>query len=292
MAKKFLRNVAITIYRMKPDSFFDDPLATNAIVIRDQHVRYKIEKSLTDQPNTCEIEIFNLAERTRAEVKVKPALIRIEAGYGKDPVGNPNLSKLFDADLTFAESEHNNVDWITKISGAEGGRAYANSTVNRSYAAGASYATAISETAKSMGLSMPGNVKDAKELGRQFVSGVTLHGPSRSNMSKLLAPHGMSWSVQNRQLQILKENGVRPDEAIVISSKTGMIGSPIVGAPKEPGDPISIKVKTLIEPALIPGGRIQVYSDGITGLFRIDKVTITGSNFEQDNYSEVDGSML
>lgn len=286
MAKKFKRNIAVTVYRMQPDAFFAEPSNTNAIVFRDQHMRVKIEKSLTEQPNTAEIEIFNLAERSRSEFKIKPALVRVEAGYGTE------LARLFDGDITFADSAHMGVDWVTKVSVAEGGRAYANATVNRSYKAGATYATAIGETAKSMGLKMPGNVKDAKELGRQFVSGVSLTGPSRDQMSKLLKPHGMSWSVQNRQLQILKENGVRPDEAIVISSKTGMIGSPIVGAPKEPGDPISIKVKTLLEPALLPGGRIKVISEGITGLFKIDKVTITVSNFEQDYYSDVDGSML
>jgi hypothetical protein len=292
MAKKFLRNIVVTVYRMQPEVFFGDPAATNAIVIRNLHMKFKIEKSLTDQPNSCEVEILNLKESTRNEIKMKPALVRVEAGYGFASDGSPIVAKLFEGDLTFADSQHNGVEWVTKIQCGEGERAFNNARVNRSFKGGTDARTAIGEVAKSMGLKIPTNIKEAKALSHQFVSGVSLAGPSADQMTKLLKPRGMSWSVQNNQLQILADAGVRPDEAIVISAKTGMVGSPALAAPKKPGEPVSVKVKTLLEPALLPGGRIQITAEGTDGLFRIDKVTITGTNYGQEFYSEVDGSML
>lgn len=294
MGKKVNRRVAITIAQMKPEEFFASASAnglTNAIVVRNLDVRFKIEKALTEQPNTAEIEIFNASPQTRAAFEVKPSLVRIEAGYESTP-GQPELAQVFEGDLMFAASAHEGVNWITRVTAAEGGRAYARASVRRSYAAGATYAQAISETAKSMGLKIPSSIKEAKELTRQFVSGISLNGASSKQLSKLLKPHGLSWSVQNGQLQILSEFGVRPDEAIVISKETGMVGSPILGAPKEPGDPVTIKVSTLLEPALLPGGRIKVIADNVDGFFKIDKVSISCTNFEQDFYSVVEGHMI
>jgi hypothetical protein len=65
-----------------------------------------------------------------------------------------------------------------------------------------------------------------------------------------------------------------------------------LGAPKEPGEPVTVKVSTLLEPALLPGGRIKVIAENVEGLFRIDKVSIQCSNFEQDFYSVVEGHMI
>jgi hypothetical protein len=291
MGKKFKRRIQVTVARMMPDVFFAEPSRTNAIVIRDAHIKFKVEKTLEEKPNTCEIEIFNLAETTRAAFTVKPSLVRLEAGYESAP-GVPELVKLFEGDLTFGPSAHEGVDWITRVSAAEGGRALANAHVSRSYKAGVNHRTVIAEVAKSMGLKVPTNVKEAKELSAQFVSGVTLHGPSQAQMTKILKPHGMGWSIQNGQLQVLRAAGVRADEAIVISAKTGMVGSPILDAPKEPGKPATVKVKTLLEPGLLPGGRMRIIAEGVDGLFRIDKVTLQGSNFDTDYYSEVDGTML
>lgn len=291
MAKKMNRRIALTVAQMQPEKFFAEPSNTNAIILRAMDVRIKIEKTLKEQPNTAEIEVYNLAKSSRSAFEVKPSLVRIEAGYEPTP-GRLELARVFEGDLMFAASEHSEVDWVTRITAAEGGRAFARANVNRSYAAGASYLTAIGDTAKSMGLKIPTSIKEAKELTKQFVSGASLHGLSSKQMTKLTAGVGMGWSIQNGQLQLLDEFGVRPDEAIVISSKTGMVGSPILGAPKEPGDPITIKVRTLLEPALLPGGRIKVIAENVDGLFKIDKVTISLSNFEQDFYSDVDGHML
>lgn len=295
MGKKFNRKVAITIVQVKPEIFFPVAQAaglTNAIVVRNLDVRFKIEKTLTENPNTAEIEIINASPASRAAFEVKPSFVRIEAGYQPDPTKPPELALVFEGDLMFAASEYNGVDWVTKVTAAEGGRAYARAQVNRSYGAGTNYRTAIGDVAKSMGLKFPSSIADAKAFAKQFVSGASLTGSSSKQMTKLTKAVGMNWSVQNGQLQLLTEFGVRADEAIVISSATGMIGSPILGAPKEPGAPVTIKVKTLLEPALLPGGTIKVIGEGVDGFFKIEKVSISATNFEQDYYSDVEGHMI
>lgn len=285
MAKQKLnRQVRVTFARATPNEFFT--VGANALVVTKLRVKFGVLKTLTENPNTCEFTIYNMRKESRAAVQQNPLFVRLEAGYGSE------LATIFEGDLVLAYSVHNGTDWETRVQVAEGDRAFRHSRVSKSFAAGASAKTAIAEVAKSMGLRMPTSIADAKALAGQFVSGVTLHGPSRDQMTKILKPRGFDWSIQNNELQILAKNGVRPDQAIVISSKTGMVGVPELGTPKEPGDPVTLKTKTLLDTAIVPGGRVQMEAEEVKGLFRVDKVSFVGDTRGQEFFSEVEGSML
>ncbi len=284
--EKFGRTAAITIAKAQPDKFFENPNNKNAVVIRNLRVKFKIEKSLSKEPNSCELEIYNLSERTRGEMQALPLHVRVDVGYQQE------LARAFIGDLSFCSHEHQGVNWVTKLHMGDGERSFINARVSKSFGAGTSVKTVLLETAKSMGLKVPSSIAEAKELATQFVSGTAITGSARNKMTDLLAPRGLDWSIQDGELQILGPNGVRQTTAILVGPRNGMIGTPELGAPKKPGESVTIKVKTLLDPGLTPGGRIKMAAENTQGLFKIYKVTHTGDTRGKEWYSDVEGRML
>jgi hypothetical protein len=138
-------------------------------------------------------------------------------------------------------------------------------------------------------------------------------------MDKVCEYLGLEWSIQNRDVQIINKGGVFKQKAIVLSSDTGMIGSPEQeaktmtdkaaakegitrtqrgvdttyrvdkdGNKQERLRVLGYKVKSLLQPTLQPGGYVQVKSVGIDGeFFRIERLTHVGDNYGSEFQTEL-----
>lgn len=256
----------------KPTAFFTQE--PNALVIRDLRMTFSIEKHLGAEPNTSTIEVYNLSEESRSFVQQKPRYIRLEAGYDDE------LQLIFAGDLVWGKSSLVQVDWVTTLQLGDGHRAFNYARVNRAFRGGVTGKTLLNEIAGSMGLRPPGNIEQATELAQQFAAGVSLQGPAHREMTRLLEPRGMSWSVQDGQLQILRPAEVRADQAILISEDTGMVGTPEQGPPdKSSGKPPTTTVRMLLKPRAVPGVKLRIESRAIRGIFRAERVTHRGDTF-------------
>ncbi len=270
----------------KPTGFFGQN--PNALVIRAMEVKFKIERSLEPTPNTAEILVYNLNDASRAIFQKKPLHVRLTTGYTSDTT----LIRLIEGDLMFATTTRVGPDAITKFVIGDGERAFVEARVNASFSGGVNARTAISTVAQTMGLTMPKSASEAGEFLKQFSSGVSLRGPSQKVMSKLTKGTGFGWSMQDGQLQMLRDKDVRAGLAELISVQTGMIGSPDFAAPAAPDKPAVCKFKVQLRPQLIPGGRVKIESAEINGLFRIAKVTHTGDFRDNDWYTECESNPL
>lgn len=272
----FGRQIAVTIAQPQPDSFFG--ILKNAIRITGLRIVFDIEKSLKPDPNPCTITIYNLTTDTRTRVTAKPRQIRIEAGY-KD-----QIETLFLGDLQQSSTKREGADLATKILVADGDRAYQFARVTpRALSSGTSAHAQIGEIAGSMGLSIPRSVDDARAFVTTIAaSGATMQGPARNEMTRVLQPLGYSWSIQNGQLQILKDGEGRADAALLVSADTGMIDSPELGSPGAKGEAPKLTVKHLLLPAAIPGRKIFVDAEFTRGTFLIEKVKHSGDTDGDD----------
>jgi hypothetical protein len=257
----------------------------NAIEISEMRIQFEIEKDLTKHPNKCNITIFNLAESTRKVFEKKPLLLHLEAGH--DGV----LRKLFDGDLRYAASELKETDWETKLQCGTGARAFADARVSRSFKSGVPIATVLKEAAGTMGLSVPPEVLQTIGLD-QFSSGVVLQGPTRDELTRVLAPYGYNWSIQDNKLQILRDDDVQPGSAVVVNPSNGLIGSPEVSVPEregtKKGNSPTVKFKCLLYPILAPGILVALQSRAVTGSYKITKVTHKGDTHADDWVTEVE----
>ncbi len=290
MTVQYLRKVRVTLATrvseeegVKKDFF---RAYTRQTVIENLKVTFSITKNLRKEPNPASITIHNLAEQTRAEFLSYPAHITLSAGYEGD------MGVIYKGDVRpqGASNRHEGTEWLTTVECGTGARAFRHGRVSQSFRAGTDLKTLVSSAAKSMGLKLPEKGTDAKEFISQIAQGVTLEGPSQSQMETLLNAKGFSHSVQDDQLQIYRIGEARTEEAIVISPDTGMVGSPEFEAPSGKKKKTVLRVKTLLDRSLEPRKLIQVRSRSINGNFRILSVAHTGDTHGQAWYSEIEAS--
>lgn len=253
-------------------------------------VQFKIERTLQPEPNTADVSIFNLSKESRAAVQEKGILSEIEAGYFG------LISLIFRGDLDYGSTVRVGPDWVTTFQASDGGKQFRSSRINLPFDAGTKIGDVINQAAKQLGVGL-GNVASevAKGIPRgtalQYVKGLVLSGQTSKEFTKILKRAGFGWSIQDNQIQLTRPGQVlNPGEAIVLNQATGLIGSP------EQGEKGLIKVRSLLQPELQPGKRIQIQAGArdlsgvpeIDGFFRIEKTTFSGDTWGGDWYSDVE----
>ena len=254
----------------------------NAIEFTDMRMKFDVKKSLGKEPNSCKIIFSNLSEHTRSELERKPLGVTLAAGYRGS---GPRL--LFTGDLVRSVSVYRGTDWETTMQVRDGGRAYAYARSNLSYKKGVRVDQVISDVAATMGLKLPIEIDQAPELKQALASGISLHGPTRDVLTRLLAPYGFNWSVQNGRLQVLKDGQLRAGEALLINQDSGLIGSPQRSVPDKPEGKSELTLETLLFPEVMPAQSIQVESRTFNGPFRTKEVTHAGDTHGDDWKTEV-----
>ncbi len=276
MTRLYDRRIRVTLSKPRPapqskvGAFFGN-LMPNGLEVETLRVRFEVKRSLSSTPNTATVVISNLAPASRAFVTEKPLVISLEAGHAGA------LRRLFVGDVIYAASKPVGPDIETTIQASEGGRAFLHARVNRSFAGGVPAIQAIKDAAAAMGLSVPADVVARIDLQQKFQQGVTLAGRVSDELSRLLAPFGLGWSVQDGELQILDENTVlRPNQAILIDQAAGLIGSPEVAPPSKPGKKPTITLSCMLLPEARPGTQVKIVSRTVNGFHRIKEGTHKG----------------
>jgi hypothetical protein len=277
-----LRAVKVTTFResvpANPTSFRVTRTA-NSTEITALRVQFKVRRSLTKHPNTCDVTITNLAETTRVDLETKPLLVQLNAGYGDD------LKLLYVGDLRFGMTKQQGTSWETLLQLGDGDCMHRWARVNRSYAPGTPVKVVLRDAARSMGFELPKQVEEDPALNRSFENGRTSHGFTRDELTKLLDPFGYHWSIQNGVLHVLRDDQVNTTSAIPIGLDQGMIGTPEFGSPPRSGKPPHVTVRVLLYPELVPGDLIELTSKVKRGLFRLEVVTHTGDTHGQGEHS-------
>ena len=253
-------------------------------------VQFQIERTLQPEPNTADISIFNLAPESRAAIQDKGISTEVQAGYFGI------ISLIFKGDLDYGSTVRTGPDWVTTFQATEGGKQYRRARVNLSFDAGTRIGDVIKTAAGQLGLGL-GNVaaQIAKGIPRgtalQYVKGLVLSGQASREFTKIVKRAGFEWCIQDGQIQFTRPGQVLdPNEAIVLNQATGMIGSP------EQGEKGLIRVRSLLQPDLQPGKRVQIQAgprdasgvSEIDGFFRVEKTVFSGDTWGGDWYSDIE----
>ena len=288
MTLQIHRSYRLLVFPQTPSTpFFDRPNTGVEIDLLD--IQYSVEKNLATHPNTAEVTLFNLNDRSRSEFDKRPLMVELAAGYS----GVNKLLFLGDV-RPGSYSRIDGGEWKTKLILADGGRAFSQARISKSYSPGTPLLTVVRDSAQSLGLLLP-KALDSSAVFRQTIpTGEVCHGFASDELTRLLAQYGFSWSIQNGQLQVLGGNQVNPGQAVVISQQSGMLGSPEITGAKEqatsgsastkPQKPPRLNVDHQLFPELIPGQHVQVVSRSFAkgGFYKLDKVTHSGDTKSDD----------
>jgi hypothetical protein len=249
----------------------------------DLDVSFDITRTTKHTPNKGKIDLYNLSASTRAtlEQSGRGQVVKLVAGY---KTSTP--STLFLATLRRASTARNGADLVTSIEADDGGVAYCNGRVNRSYAAGTLVATALQDLVADMGIG-PGNLssfssRPLEGAGTSFPLGTVFSGRAADELDGLLRSMGLRWSVQNYTLQIQDRGQPVPSaQVVMLSEESGLIGAP---SADQRG---VVSADSLILPGLDPGGKVSLRSAKHNGGFEIREVQTIGSTFGKEFYAKL-----
>jgi hypothetical protein len=280
----FPRSVKLTVVSRPIGFIAENPnffeTVGNAIEIIAMRIRFEVTKNLGKEPNKCVIRLDNLSQSTRAELEKKPLKATLMAGHA----GSPRL--LFTGDITHAFSKREGTEIVTTLRVGDGFRAFAHGRMNRSYKASVSVKKVLEDCARSLNLKLPPEVEQSPELRQALATGVSAHGATRDVLTRVLAPYGYNWSMQNGQLWILKDEQVKTGHIHLISSASGpLVGIPEKTVPENPKGKTEIKCQTILFPELQPGQMAKLESEFLKVQFKMTDVKHVGDSYDNGDFT-------
>ena len=257
-------------------------------------ITFKITKTLKKEPNKAEINVYNLSPQTREYFSTqRNALVELLAGYaGQTP-------RIFLGNLHYANSSKQGVDWITTFQSADGGKRQKQARAKISLKGPVNVRQVLKELAKSLETDI-GNVFDKLEAGsprealkQVFNNGYVFGGRAEKALSNIMQKYGLDVSIQDNALQAIgpSEILVRGPVPVLRAESEGQANTGLVGSP-EVGEKGSVRVRSLIQPLLIPGAGVDIISKEVEGRFRIDKVDYIGDSRGDDWFADLECSQV
>ena len=262
----FIRTVALTVI----------PTKGQGLTIEGLRITFDVDSSTESTPNPAKISVYNLKKSTRSLLEAKGTRIILEAGY----VNQRGI--IWQGDVTKVRNKKDGPAMVTEIDGADGDNAYRNSRIERSFPPGTSTRAVIQALADEMGFPVASfdNVPNTS-----YARGITLSGLVRKQMDDICAKNDLDWWIQDETIQIVLISKPTKDGTILISPKTGLIGSPYK---TDKG----IEFKCMILPKLKPGRAVKIESKDYNGFYKLLKVKPKGDSTQSDYYSTCEASAL
>jgi hypothetical protein len=244
-------------------------------------VAFKILKSDKPEPNSGEIQIWNLNEQHRAAVELEGTRCVLSAGY------QGSEAQIFSGQVRFAQSTKAGQDWVTKLELGDGHQKFRSERISHFFQPGTKLVDVVMQLGKLL-VEDTGNLfKRASDINAEFSEGYTVHGRAADELTRVLAPFDVGWSIQDGRIEALGPTEFLSGEGPLLSPDSGLIGSPTYGTAKKKDKNRYLHVKSLLQPGLRPGQGFQVKSKDVNGAFRCHKVEHQGDIWGTDWLTEI-----
>jgi hypothetical protein len=260
------------------------------LAIDSQRVAFRVEKTLAPQPNKAEVRVWNLTKshiqglENLAAGKV-PIPVQIEAGY------QSATSVLFTGELRHVVTTREGPDLVTTVGSGDGESAFQTSRINVSIRPNTTTDQALKMIAAALGVSK-GNLSSAAVklrlagVGNLFSNGTVFCGSASREMTQICRSCGLTWSIQNGELQLLPIGKALDASAIDLSPETGLIGSPSLDVKGK------LAVRMLMIPDVFPGRKLVLTSERLSGNYRVEASVHSGDSHGQEWYVDAEGKAL
>lgn len=193
-----------------------------ALDLSEFRIRFSVKRTNAMTPNVADIKIYNLSTQTQLQIQKQFTRVVLQAGYQ----GNYGVIFAGSIKQTIIGRESATDTFIELLAG-DGDLAYNFAIVNSTLAKGSLPQDQIDAAVRSMtpmGTTAGGNTKVAS--GTRLYRGKALYGNARTYLRDVAQSTASSWSIQNEKVVFVPKNTYLPGTAVVLNSKTGMIGTP------------------------------------------------------------------
>jgi len=244
-ARQWLRKCSLIISTNQGD----------ALDLSNLRIKFNVKRSDTQTPNIADIRVYNLERATAERIQKQFSRIILQAGYEQ------NFGVIFEGNIKqIIRGRESATDTFIDITAGDGDLAYNFAVVNKTISAGANQSQQINAAIDSMrtvGQVTVGNIGDLPTT--QLPRGKVMFGMSRDYLRNCSDTSGKTWSIQNNKVEFVPLTSYLPGEAVVLTSKTGMIGTP-----NQTNE--GVDVRCLLNPLLRIGGRVQLDNESVARL--------------------------
>lgn len=230
-------------------------ISGNGVDLSQLRIKFNIKRSDVQTPNIAEIRVYNLKEETAQQIEKEFSRVTLQAGYEQ------NFGVIFQGNVkqVLRGREDATTTFLDIIAG-DGDLSYNFAIVNTTLAAGVGQAEQVNAAIGAMtstGGVAAGNVGEfpTEKLPR----GKVMYGNAREYLSQVSKNSSKTWSIQDEKVQMVPLTSYLPGEVVELTSKTGLIGTPIQNTD-------GINIKCLLNPKLKVSSRVKINNKDIARL--------------------------
>lgn len=289
-----------TIYQLDRQYSLKIGKGGSGIEITGLHITFRVNKEGDNKrkTNKATIKIYNLSGEHQKYIEQPFVECALSVGYA-----NTGLFRLFAGQITVAGTEKEGTETVTEIQLDSLYSDLNHKTVSKTAPVGVTVKGVIENLVKEMdGVSRV--VFSGTSVGRSFVDGYPLSGTPRQILNQLGEAFQIEWQVDDG-IMYIQDAGTSymtdNSKAFKISETSGLIDRPYFDQiEKQRGkkDKLraarnGLKLRILLNPALVAGSIIYIEYADKTGYYKIERLTHTGEYFGNDWTTEiVCGTML
>jgi hypothetical protein len=263
---------------------------------------FSIVRSLKPEPNTAEIQIWNLNPDNRSALEDKGTLPGSVDTKGKPPPTPPpgisctveagyeeQTALLFAGALRVAYTTREGPDLVTVLQSGDGEKQYQRSRVNLSIAKGTPNTSVLQQVTKALGIK-EGNLSTATialaSAPVLFPQGGVLSGSASQIMTRITQSLGFEWSIQEGALQLLQNAAPLVATAVLLTPDTGLVGTPSIDING------ILTAQSLLIPDIFPGRLLVLETERLSGNYRVEKCAYSGNTAGAEWYVDIEAKKL
>lgn len=269
----------IRIYQFSAGQAGEIGFGTNEL-----RIQFSVEKSDVASPNTAKISLWNLNPTHKAALEEKDCVVTLNAGY------RGNMPLVLTGTVTNVVTEDDGADQKTTIDVLDGRKELRDSYVTLGYLQSTDSKLILQDAAGQMGLPI------TFSPGASFkpLESYSYVGLAKNVLDKVCASNNLTWTIQNGVIQVTKSNEPISTIAHLISSQTGLIGSPkkLTQSEKNSGSAeenssknkaqAGWEIRYFLNAAIGVNDLVQLQSKTASGIFRVKSVKLQGDNMSGD----------
>ena len=246
-------------------------------------VAFEVTRSLKPEPNTAEVQVFNMAPQKRNKLEeLDKVTVSIEAGY----LNNTSLVFLGVARTVFTNRQ--GPDLVTHVQAGDGEKEFRQGHIDISFKPGVSNAQVLDALVAAVGLGRGNMDSDVLQIFLAatepiFPQGAVLSGQASKVLHFILKSMELDYSIQNGAMQFLEFGAPVAAAAVLLSPETGLVGTPSVD------NKGIVSAQALITPDIYPGRIVEINSEFLTGQFRIETCRYSGETSGNNWYVDLEG---
>lgn len=226
----------------------------NGLDLSELRIKFSTKSSDSMTPNTADIRVYNVGINTALQIQKRFKKVTLQAGY------QGNFGVIFQGNIKqVLIGRESGTDTFIDIIAGDGERAYNYAVVNKTIAAGCTQMNQIEASIDSMNSRGVTKGHVGNIPGEQLPRGKVMYGNAKNYLRNVAETADQSWFIQNEQVVFVSNTAYLPGEAVELTSKTGMIGTPSQTVE-------GINVKCLINPRIRPGGRVKINNASVERL--------------------------